>query len=61
MFKTGFWVQNHLLKLCSSAVNSESLLYSQKAYVLKLYVIQNLFLYHVQNNNYSKTRTKSCP
>ena len=26
MFKTRFWVQNHLLNLCSSAVNSQMLL-----------------------------------
>ena len=31
MFKTGFWEQNHLLYLCSSALNSQSLLCSQKA------------------------------
>ena len=31
MFKTGFLVQNHPLSLCSSAVNSQSLLCSQKA------------------------------
>ena len=30
-FKTGFSVQNHLLNLCSSAVNSQRLLCSQKA------------------------------
>ena len=30
-FKTGFWVQNHLLNLCTSAVNSQMLLCSQKA------------------------------
>ena len=30
-FRTGFWVQNHLLNLCSSAVNSQRLLCSQKA------------------------------
>ena len=30
-FKTSFWVQNHLLNLCSSAVNSQRLMYSQKA------------------------------
>ena len=31
MFKTGFLVENHLLNLCSSAVNSQRLLCSQKA------------------------------
>ena len=38
-FKTGFSVQNHILHLCSSAVNSQKLLCSQKAnkiFVLKL-------------------------
>ena len=30
-FKTGFWVQNHLLNLCSSALNSQRSLCSQKA------------------------------
>ena len=30
-FKTGFWVQNHLLNLCSRAVNSQRLLCSQRA------------------------------
>ena len=29
-FKTGFWVQSHLLNLCSSVVNSQRLLCSQK-------------------------------
>ena len=29
-FKTGFWVQNHLLNLCSSAVNSQRLLCNKK-------------------------------
>ena len=29
--ETGFWVQNHLMNLCSRAVNSQRLLYSQKA------------------------------
>ena len=43
-FKTGFWVQNHLLKLYSSAKNTRRLLCSQKVFwevfVLKLSVIQ---------------------
>ena len=30
-FKIGFWVQSHLLNLCSNAVNSQRLLCSQKA------------------------------
>ena len=30
-FKTGFWEQNHLLNLCSSAVNSQRILCGQKA------------------------------
>ena len=30
-FKAGFWVQNHLLNLCYSAVNSQRLLYSKEA------------------------------
>ena len=30
MFKTGFRVQNHLLNLFSSAVNSQRLFYSEK-------------------------------
>ena len=29
--KTGFWVQNHPLNLCSSSMNSQRLLRSQKA------------------------------
>ena len=29
--KTGFWVQNHLLNLCSNAVKSQRLLCSQKS------------------------------
>ena len=36
-FKTGFWVQDHLFNLCSSAVSSQRLLFSQKAGV-KRYV-----------------------
>ena len=32
-FKPGFWVQNHPLNLCSSAVDSQKLLCSQKAAV----------------------------
>ena len=31
--KTGFWVRNHLYNLCSSAVNSQRSLCSQKAVV----------------------------
>ena len=31
IFKTGFWVKNHLLNLCSSAVNSQRLLRNKKA------------------------------
>ena len=46
-FKTGFWVQNHLMNLCSSAVDSQWLLCSQKSwcemFVLKLSGIQRLF------------------
>ena len=37
MFKTGFEVQNHRLNLCSSAVNIQRLLCSQKADVKCLY------------------------
>ena len=33
---TGFLVQNHLLKLCSSAVNSQGLFCNQKVGVLKI-------------------------
>ena len=31
MFKTGFWIQNHLWNLCSRIVNSQRLFCSQKA------------------------------
>ena len=65
-FKTGFWVQNHLLNLCSSSVNSQRLLCSQKARVkctsikafwytkylnYSIYVIQQKSLKILQNNN----------
>ena len=36
-FKTGFWVQKHLLNLCSNAVDSQRLLCNQKAVVKCLY------------------------
>ena len=39
-FGTGFWVQNHLLKLCSGVVNSQRLFCNQtfcEMFVLKLF------------------------
>ena len=50
-FQTGFWVQNHLLNLCSSVVNSQRLLCSQKAsvkspnfYLIVVFLSQNEYL-----------------
>ena len=42
-FKTSFWVQNHLLNLWSSAMNSQRLLCSKKG-CLKMFVLK-LFFY----------------
>ena len=47
MLNPGYWVQNHLLNLCSSTVDSQRLLCSQKSwcemFVLKLSGIQKKY------------------
>ena len=50
MFKTGFWVQNHLLNLCSRVINLQRLFCSQKSLVKCSYkrfrVYKNVILFH---------------